>query len=214
MGDGAGGAVIRGAGIARAEAGAARAATAAGEAAEDIGGAARAGGLAAEAPGVATGAARATTGVAAGTAAGTAGTAAGGIGTAGKVALGAGATVGAGAAAGAFLRDPHRKRWKSIERQAQQADRTIQEQLEQERPWLGERAVTKSGKAWWARHARQMGESPGDAPWWADSSDIRVKFTSGELQLTEETLKPLWLEWMSYEEYYQPRERHIRTDRY
>jgi hypothetical protein len=159
---------------------------------------------------VATGAAQATTGVAAGTA----GTAAGGIGTAGKVALGAGATAGAGAAAGAFLRDQHRKRWESIERQAVQADRTIQEQLEQERPWLGERAVTKSGKAWWARHARQMGESPGDAPWWADSSSIRVKFTSGELQLTEATLKPLWLEWMRYEEYYQSRERHIRTDRY
>jgi hypothetical protein len=140
--------------------------------------------------------------------------AAGGISTATKVALGAGATVGAGAAAGAFLRDQHRKRWESIQRQAVQADRTIQEQLEHERPWLGARAVTKSGRAWWARHARQIGQSPGDAPWWADSSQIRIKFTSGELQLTEETLKPLWLEWMEYEEYYQPRERHIRTDRY
>ncbi len=55
MGDGAGGAVIRGAGIARAEAGAARAATGA---AEEAAVAARtAGGLAAEAPGVATAAA-------------------------------------------------------------------------------------------------------------------------------------------------------------
>jgi len=63
MGDGAGGAVIRGAGIARVEAGAARAATGAAEAAEEAGAAARtAGGLAAEAPGVATAAAQAARG--------------------------------------------------------------------------------------------------------------------------------------------------------